>query len=532
MLHVRAAAVKNIRNVAEHSGSNMKKNTIFNLFLVILSGVLGFLAFPPFDLSLMGWICLIPLFHIARNNDLKKTFMYSYLSGIVFFGSVLYWLVNVSVPGMVILVSVLALFYGLFGISTRYIIQRSMELFLIPLVWVVLEYVRSHIFTGFPWVLLGYSQYRDINIIQIADIAGTYGVSFLVVSLNAALFALTVRDKKRMVYMATAIMFIGAAAIYGVYRTGHYPLQPGAKISIIQGNIPQEHKFDAGQAGYISDKYMTLTKEAAKSGSDIIIWPETAYPYLIENERGVPVEIKNFINDKEIPILAGVIYAGEGVYYNGAVLFDGKDKINSVYKKTHLVPFGEYVPFREQLSFLREYIDKPIGNFESGEEYTLFPVKSTSSAVDAEGNHMRWTDFYRLSVLICFEDTFPYLARKYKKKGADIIVNITNDAWFGKTAAPRQHLQASIFRAVENRVPIVRSANTGISCFIDPFGRITSILSSNNEEIFVTGYLTDNVMLYPARSYYTTYGETFVFLCIFMIIAICIVERFISQKKA
>jgi len=197
----------------------------------------------------------------------------------------------------------------------------------------------------------------------------------------------------------------------------------------------------------------------------------------------------------------------------------------------HLVPFGEYIPFEKSLSFLREYIDKPIGNFERGEEYFLFPIRSTTSDVSGSGVRTRQTRFYEFGVLICFEDIFPYITREFVKNGADFIINITNDAWFGKTAASRQHLQASVFRAIENRCPIIRAANTGISCFISAKGKVYSVVRKGDKETFISGSKTDGIEIYPVRSYYTVYGDIFVFFCIFMMFVIFLMDKILSGRK-
>ncbi|MCK5451037.1 MAG: apolipoprotein N-acyltransferase [Candidatus Omnitrophica bacterium] len=512
----------------------MKKKTVLNTALAMGSGVLGILAFPPFEITLTGWICLVPLFIIAKNTDRKNIFWYSYLSGIVFFGGVLSWLTNVSVPGMIMLVMFLALFYGFFGLVVRYIMTRSMDLFLVPLIWVIFEYLRGNIFSGFPWALLGHTQYKDINIIQIADLTGAYGVSFLIVCFNVAIFSLLTRDKRRVLYTGITVFLIAISVVYGGYKIKNFPLKPGGEMGVVQGNIAQEDKWDEAHAEHIIDKYVKISEEAVQNKPDLLIWPETSYPYLIGEERTVPEEISNIVNKYGVPVLSGVVCSANGSYYNSAVLFDGKDKIENVYCKMHLVPFGEYIPFSEYLAFIRGVVDKPIGNFDKGKEYTFFPMRSETSAIGPEGARMKWIDFYKIGVLICFEDVFPYIAREYTKKNADVLINITNDAWFGETAASRQHLQSSVFRAVENRIPVVRAANTGISCFIDPIGNVTSKISSEGKDIFVSGYLIDSIKTYPMKSHYTLYGDMFVLFCVFAFLAVIVVEKillFRSEKK-
>jgi apolipoprotein N-acyltransferase len=502
-----------------------------NLSLAVLSGILTFLAFPPFELAFLGWICLVPLLFVIKKSTSRQNFWYAYLSGIVFFGCLLYWLLNVTVPGMVILVLMLSVFYGLFGILAGYVLKYSMDLLLLPFIWVVLEYIRSNLFTGFPWGLLGYTQYKNISLIQIADITGGYGVSFVLVVFNAAAFAWISRSGRKIAYMMVALLFVIAATSYGMYRFNNYLIWGSPRISVVQGNIPQQYKWDASFAENITEEYSTLTKEAAKDTPDMIVWPETAYPYLIASRETGAGEIRTLASEEGIPILTGIVYTEGGSYYNSAAVFDGKGELADVYNKIHLVPFGEYIPFKKLLSFLRGYIDKPIGDFDKGEEYTLFPVRSTRTLIAADGTIQRQTNFYKFGVLICFEDIFPYITREFARKGANFVVNITNDAWFGETAAPVQHLQSSVFRAVENRVPVVRAANTGISCFVDSTGKVLSGVEVEGKEIFVSGFATSNVDIYAGRTVYTVYGDIFIYFCGFMMALLFLMEGFLLKKE-
>lgn len=506
------------------------KGILQNICLAGLSGILTFLAFPPFGLAPLAWISTVPLLlAIWKSKTSYNAFFYSFLSGLVFFASALYWLTNVTIPGTIALVFILAFSYGIFGFCVSLILKYGMDLLITPFIWVLTEYIRSNILTGFPWALLSYSQYQNILLIQIADLTGSYGVSFLVIAFNAACFALIIRSKDKMTYLVVALLFIIMAVSYGKYRLDNYHVWGSPRISIVQGNIPQEFKWDADFADEIITKYNALTLEAAKDKPDIIIWPETAYPYLAEGEVP-PEEISALAKDIKIPILAGAIYKYKEDYYNSALLYNEKGELSEIYKKIHLVPFGEYVPLEKFFFLLRRYINKPIGDFKGGHEYTLFPLKSFSSSEAQDGSTVRSISFYKIGVLICFEDVFPYLARGFVKNGANLLVNITNDAWFGPTAAAKQHLQASIFRAVENRTPVIRSANTGVSCFIDSFGRILSTVEEGGKSIFVSGYKTANIPICRTQSFYTKYGDMFVYFCIVMVLILLITETVFRKK--
>ncbi|MEA3488920.1 MAG: apolipoprotein N-acyltransferase [Candidatus Omnitrophota bacterium] len=510
---------------------NVKKHWK-KILLAALSGMLCFLAFPPFEFALLGWVCVIPLLFAIRGSGPRRAFWYAYLSGLVFFGCLLSWLVNVTVPGTIILVLILSAFYGLFGLVTGIAFKYSMDFLLLPFVWVVLEYIRSHILTGFPWGILGYSQYRNMKLIQIADFTGAYGVSFVLTVFNVALFTLLIRSKRRVPCMVIALLFMLMSTSYGMYRLNNLNSWGYSRMSVVQGNIPQQMKWDSRYAEEIIDVYSGLTRQAAKDSPDMIIWPETAYPYLVGASVDPAEEINSLAAETGIPILAGIVSSGSAGYYNSAILFTGGKKLKEVYRKIHLVPFGEYVPFGRYFDFLRGHIDKPIGDFERGDEYTLFKVKSMQfSGQKGDGSVMRRMNFYKFGVLICFEDIFPYLARTFVREGAGFLVNITNDAWFGETGAPAQHLQASVFRAVENRVPVVRAANTGISCFVDFTGEIVSILEEEGKSIFVRGYDTAAVNMCARRTYYTHYGDIFVYFCGFIIVLLVVMEAFLARRK-
>ena len=499
--------------------------------LSVSSGILGLLAFPPFKLAILAWFFLIPILFVVKKSNLKESFLYSYLTGLVFFGGVLYWLVNVSVPGAIILVLILSVYFGLFGCAANIVFKYKAEIFLLPFFWVALEYVRGYILTGFPWALLAYTQYKSMNIIQIADFTGAYGVSFIIVMFNVAFFAYVMRMERKVGYLMMALFFILMSMMYGTRKLDDFQVYGSPRLSVVQGNIPQNLKWDPREAAPILRKYTELTREAAKDSPDMIIWPETAYPYLITNKTTDVKDLKDLAAEISIPILVGAVAEKRGDYYNDAILFSEKGELAKKYEKLHLVPFGEYVPFGDKFSFIRNYIDKPIGDFKKGEEYTLFSVKSFSSSSSPKGTITRRTNFFKFGALICFEDIFPELSRGFVKRGANFLVNMTNDAWFGKTSAPEQHLQASVFRAVENRVPVIRAANTGVSCFVDSTGEILSRVEEGGEDLFVSGYATEKVRIPTKGSVYSKYGDLFIYFCGFMILLILAMEVFLVKRE-
>ena len=534
MTRARAAAGRNTRSAAGNRGRLRRRlrmrSRLRNVVLAMLTGVIGFLAFPPADLSILAWVFLVPLFFVLKQDmSYRDAFLYSFLCGVVLFSGILYWLPNVTVPGTIILILIMAAYIGAFGTVARMAFRNSMDPLVLPFIWVVLEFLRGHLLTGFPWALLGYTQYTNTSLIQIADTTGAYGVSFLVCAFNVAVFAVATRAKRRIACMMTVLIFIIAATTYGISRTEQFSPARKARLSVVQGNIPQDEKWSRGTAEGIIGVYTRLTEQAAGDAPDMVIWPETAYPYLVQRGDAVPQEISDLALSVNTPILAGIVSSDNGFLYNSALLFGGNGQLEGKYSKTHLVPFGEYVP--GLFNALRDHIDKPIGDFKRGGEYTLLPLRAVESSVAADGSLSRIVNFYKFGVLICFEDVFPYISREFVSRGASFLVNITNDAWFGDTAAPIQHLQASVFRAVENRVPVVRAANTGISAFIDPLGRITSILEDNGRSVNVEGYLTDRITISPVRALYSLYGDIFVYFCGVMVILLFILESLIYSPE-
>ena len=310
------------------------------------------------------------------------------------------------------------------------------------------------------------------------------------------------REKQKYFLPLLIIFFV---LVYGYFKllqanrlTGQ---QATMKISVIQGNIPQELKWDSKNNDLIINKYINLTVQAAKDKPDLIIWPEAAMPCVLEEAPIFYEKVKEFAKRIKTPLVLGAVTAKDDNYYNSALFISPEGKLLNRYDKLHLVPFGEYIPLKKILPFLETVV--PIGDITKGKEYTVF----TSRKVN-------------FSVLICFEDLFPELSRIFVKEGANFLVNITNDAWYKKSSAPFQHLQASVFRAVENRVYLVRAANTGVSGFILPTGKIISLVQDeSSRKIFVDGFATQDIFMPEwSFSFYTRYGDILPFVCLLFII--------------
>lgn len=470
------------------------------ILLCLLSAILLILSFPNFNLWILAWFGFVPLFFVLQHVSKIKAFLLSYFTGLVFWFGIIYWLIHVTLPGMIVLVGYLAFYFAIFGLLTKIFLGRSSRwnLFFVPSLWCVLEYVRSHLFTGFPWALLGYSQFLNLAVIQIADITGAWGVSFLVMMANVFIYRLINRSFTiyylRYVFRFGLILFVVLG--YGIFKLSvRAPdsASSGVKISVVQGNIPQYLKWEPRARSFIVRKYLGLSEQVLKSGPDLIIWPEAALPVVLEEEPQYYERVQDFVREKGKPLLFGSVTSREGDFYNSALLLSGQGKLLQRYDKLHLVPFGEYIPLRKKLRFLESLV--PIGDFTAGNQYTLFSLGKL-----------------KFAVLICFEDLFPDLARSFSKNGADFLVNITNDAWFGETSSPHQHLAASVLRAVEVRRYLIRAANTGVSGFIAPTGKIISLVRGKDAKaIFTPGYNTQSLPILKSQpTFYASCGDWFI----------------------
>jgi apolipoprotein N-acyltransferase len=488
----------------------MKKR---DLLLSLLSGVLLILSFPNFDLEFLAWIALVPLFYAVEGQALWDSFRTGFLAGFIAFLGILYWIIVAvhtygNVPlvlsGIILLLLVgfLSLFIGAFTFLYRYIQTRLglQTVLLAPLLWASLEYLRSFVLTGFPWANLAYSQYSNLPFIQMADITGPYGLSFVIVLMNASLHTVLLQWSRRtfpLREVAITILILLGFLVYGYLRIAAVDRQmarnPSLKIGLVQGNIDQSIKWDESFQKETMRIYERLSLKVAEGKPDLIIWPETATPFFFQEAKehqpdvlGIPVQTGAFL-------LFGTpsykIERGKVHHYNSALMVSPEGILAGQYDKIHLVPYGEYVPFGEYFSL--GSLGEGIGNFKSGREIFNFTLPRG-----------------RFGVLICFEIIFPDLCRRFVKMEANFLVTITNDAWFGRTSAPYQHLTIATFRAIENRVFIARSANTGISAFIDPVGRIM-----NRGGIFTEEAMNGTIRLPTKKTFYTLYGDVFAWIC-------------------
>ncbi len=492
---------------------------IRNFSLSILSATLLILSFPPFDCPVLIWFALIPFFILLENKGPRAAFGWGYLTGALFFFGTLWWFIHVTLPGMILINAYLALYFGIFAAAAVFFGRLSLnwKMLVLPGLWVAVEYVRAHFLSGFGWLALGHSQYRDLLLIQIADVTGVAGLSFLIVLVNV-LGREWFRKKRRPLNgptAVTALLLIGVAG-YGAWRLSPVEHLPQTKVSVVQGNISLADKWSPDEWPGIMEKYIDLTRRAALDGPELIIWTETAFPGFIWQTPEFMHDLLQLQSQIRTSLIFGLVTRNEGKYFNSALMVDAAGERLTQYDKLHLVPFGEYIPLRNVLPFLSNLV--PIDDFTAGKEYTLFPVPARNGTV-FEG---------KLAVLICFEDTIPELSREFVRRGAQVLVNVTNDAWFRDTAAPLMHLQAAIFRTVENHRSLIRSANTGLSCFIDPTGVIRGCFQDERgKKTFVAGTAAAQVPLSSRTTFYTKYGDVFTYLCFG-----CILMGILRMKRA
>jgi apolipoprotein N-acyltransferase len=513
------------------------------IFLACASGVLLPLCFPTVDLGLLAWVVLIPL-HLALDRCPKRrAYWLGWLAGAVGFTGIMAWVVTAmttygkvpllaSYAILMLLTAYLGLYVGLYCLAVvwlRELIPRY-GIFFAPCFWVALELVRTYFLSGLPWCLLGYSQYREVNLIQIADHTGVYGMSFLIVLVNLALAELLLWlmpffrrfHPARLPWellTATAALLVLSWFYSSTVLTGGPAKQARASIAVglVQPNIDQAVKWDAGYRDETMQRLDRLTAQLG-TGTDLVVWPEAATPFILEREKEYQVQLIGWADRAKAPILLGSpalrFYPDRRPYLlNSAYLLAPDGTVLGRYDKHHLVPFGEYIPLKSSLLFFLDKMVEGIGDFEAGPGSTVlsFTPRSLDGANPSAPRPVKF------GVAICYEVIFPDLVRQFAANGAELLVTITNDGWFGRSSAPAQHFSMAVFRAVENHLAIARAANTGISGFIDPFGQILQASSLFTEEA-----LQARLPLRQSRTFYSYYGDVFAYVCAIICALLCL----------
>ncbi len=436
------------------------------------------------------------------------------LAGLAHSLTLTYWIVFVlghygnlsllaSIGPFLLLCAYLALFPALFAGLATLLPGTGLRCLSLAALWVALELVRAHLLSGFPWCQLGHSQYPWLTLIQSSDLFGVYGITFLIVSVNALIHAPLFRraGRRRLllrVELPVIVLALAAALIYGNQRLKELAA-PGrnalpVRVAVIQAGIDQSVKWDPAYQEQTLEIYESLTRAALRDRPELVIWPETALPFFFQDEQPLSQRVRALAQSAGVPLIFGgpayETVAGQTRFFNRAYLLAPGGAAPGSYDKVHLVPFGEYVPLKKMLFFIDRLV-AAAGDFRAGtrvEPLRFGPL--------------------RAGVLICFEAIFPELAAAQVAGGANLLVNLTNDAWFGMTSAPHQHLAMSVFRAVETRRWLVRAANTGISALIGPSGEIRS-----RSDLFSRQVLSGRIHLsQPGLSFYARHGDLFALL--------------------
>jgi len=529
-------------------------------------------AFPPSEQSESAWVALVPLILVACYTPAGAAFRWGWLTGFLYWLSSLLWLLRLgqtgtiwplAVLGWLGLAAYLALYVGAFTMATAFVLHLNDDrtsreggegripfgsrmrgigmIFCVPLLWVGFEYLRSVLFTGFPWNALGVSQFRNLPVIQVAEWGGVYAVSGVIVVLNMSLammirrFALRCRHPARRREIQFELM-VGLATVATCWSVGLHVLKRErrrveecheVRVACVQPNIKQEKKWSPEDAAEILDRLESLTTSVTRDVEnlpDLVVWPETAVPGLAMDETSRAGALVRKLAARGAPLLVGgmeVEQRGGGeLWYNSSILFDGQAAVAGRYRKQHLVPFGEYLPFESVVPLIKRLA--PLGfSCEPGREPTVFRLSSPPVGFCA---------------LICFEDIMPYLSRRAVRAGAKLLINQTNDAWFDPSSASLQHMSHCVFRCVENRVPAVRSANTGVSAFISRTGQFRDIVNSGGR-LTRFKWCREKSLSVPAgeprRTFYTRYGDTcFALPCgVFAAIALALAVRHTRRMR-
>jgi apolipoprotein N-acyltransferase len=479
--------------------------------LASASGLLLALSFPKFGHPALAWIALAPLLLSLTGATLRRAFALGFVAGAIYFTGTLYWITRVMAMygDMAFWVAVLinaaliayqAIYPAIFALVVRRIViaHGPGALMAAPIVWVATELGRTHILSGFPWVLLGYSQTSVLPIAQFASLFGVYGVSMLVASVGAALATYATGPARAGRYrrarpLLLALVSVIAVAVWGSRRAAMAEWTHTGdviRVGLIQGNIDQDEKVQAGRAAGIFQGYLNMTRQAIREGAEFVIWPESSTPFRFEDDVFAATQIRTLAQQAKVPLLFGsdqFVRGASGApttFYNSAFLVRPDGTTGGVYKKMHLVPFGEYVPAQKLLFFAAPLV-QAVSDFSAGTEAVLLPV----------GDHL-------VSTAICYEVVYPDLVRRFVTGGSEMLTTITNDAWFGPTSAPYQHFEQASMRAIELGRYLVRSANTGISGIVDPYGRVVQ-----RSAIFQPAVVVGDARFLKTSTFYARHGD-------------------------
>ena len=493
---------------AAHSDAHRSVAELYPL----ASGALLALSLPPFHLSFLALIALVPLFfYLHQPPTATRMVRGGVITAVVYFGINLCWLLAVGsfswliFPGYATIVFIYTCNFFVFVLAV--VMARTYLsidfLYTAPFAWVVSERLRCYGDLSFPWSTFGYALTSVPFFLQFADLVGVYGVSFILVLLNVLLFHAIKNYRARANvrrYVVGWLVVVAAISAYDAFRWFRGIGAPAGdlQVAVIQPNVPQRLKWDVAYSREIVKKLFAMQAAALRTNPRLVVWPETAIPFYIDERRPFSLTEMGTLPPDNSYILTGILnvgYSPDGLahFYNSAALFDPAGTMLQRYKKIYLVPGSELFPFRKVIGFTRIFFSIQritYGAMEEGTEATVFSIPDA-----------------KFSVLICYESAFPQLSRAFRLRGAEFLVNVTNDAWFGRSFGPYQHAAFLVMRAIENRTAVVRSANTGISGFIDPMGRWHQRTS-----LFTEANISERIPLTRTMSFYTRYGDLIVYV--------------------
>lgn len=478
--------------------------------LALLSGLLLGFSFPPFKLGFLAWVSLVPFLRVLLMETPWRSAWFGFIAGFSMNIVALHWLAfNIGAPPPVAFLSMVAagIYLALFWAIISFIFSWTQSisgtgLMLFPFVWVAMEYIMSIGPMGFPWVSLSTTQVDYLPPIQLAEWTGIFGITFWVITINVILYGLVTSIRKNwMSVVRMALVVVVSVWLLGYLRLASlsdgYDLSK-VKVSVVQPNIGPHEKWEMKKQDWVFSHLDSLYMIASQSKPDMIIWPEAALPTFLTKNHSRLMLVRQRIRQTGIPLLTGTIdWSSSGkqrVYYNSVAFIKEDGKI-PVYHKNQLVPLGEFNPFSRQIPSSEEL---NLGHYTRGEEKTIFQLKESFFAS-----------------IICFESVFPRLVRRLTNVGAQFLVIVVNDGWYGSSSELYQHKAIARLRAIEHRYPVVRSANTGISTIIDRSGREITTLGVGK-----TGVITASIGPVEGQTFYGHYGEWIVFVSLLSILFI------------
>jgi apolipoprotein N-acyltransferase len=493
----------------------------------IVTAALLVVSMPGLGWGLAAWVALVPLLAAVRKSTPQGAFILGYLTGLGYFFGTFYWVKVVDEVrwlDYLLLGLYLACYVGLFALVTNLLCRgRNLPLTLVaPPVWILAEFAWSHVgFLALPMALLGYTQYEHLSVIQFASLAGVYGVSYLVVLANSA-FAEMVLDYGawRRIALPASLLVVTIAG-YGLWQLQPRPVDGGVGLTVIQGNIRQDLKWKPELQQRHLQKHLKLTREAVKATrTGLVVWPEGSVQGYLTRDSSLYKRITELAKETGKFLLLGSSQRPKfgnrefrlSHLHNTAYLISPTGKIIAAYQKMRLLPFAEYLPLQKTFPWPSR-LSAGADNFVPGREYTIFSVGKR-----------------RMGAMICWESGFSEIARGLRTRGAEFVVNIGNEAWFGKTKASYHFLAQNVFRAVENRLAIARAVNTGVSGFIDPFGRILSTVRHGDQELFVEGFRAENLPLSAENTFYSRYGDLFAYFNIMLVVLLTAIVVLPTKK--